>query len=246
MDPRYSARHVESDLFRERSHAFSSVVAGRDVANLRQYRRCQDWRAAVGPCTGRLKRGGGGARRGTDPAYSSDGKSLFYAVGDKTKGFQLRLMQLEGDHRSRTLYYSNAQLSNPAPSPDGLYFAFVSAESGREEVYVRPVSGNEGKMQVSNNGETAPHWSKTGDHLFYVEGAAIVEVGVRSHPVLALAAPHKLFTMSSDLKGDYGYDVTADGQRFLVVRRADANQSAPVNLTVVQNWFAEFKDRQKQ
>ena len=183
---------------------------------------------------------------GTDPAYSPDGKSLFYAVGDKTKGFQLRLMQLEGDHTSHTLYYSNARLSNPVPSPDGLYFAFVSAEYGREEVYVKPVSGKEGKMQASNNGGSAPHWSKAGDRLFYVEGAAIVEVGVRSHPVLTLSAPHKLLTISSDLKGDYGYDMTADGQRLLFVSRADVNQSAPVNLTVVQNWFAEFKDRQKQ
>ncbi len=199
---------------------------------------------------------------GTDPAYSPNGKSLFYAVGDKTKGFQLRLMQLEGEHTSRTLYYSNAQLSNPVPSPDGLYFAFVSAESGREEVYVKSVSANEGKMQVSNNGGTGPHWSKAGDSLFYVEGAAgeshdafsphkqryptIVEVGIRSHPVLTLGAPHQFFSISSDFRGDYGYDVTAKEQRFLFVRRADANQSAPVNLTVVQNWFAEFKDRQKQ
>ncbi len=183
---------------------------------------------------------------GTDPAYSPDGKRLFYAVGDKTKGFQLRLMQLEGDHASRTLYYSNARLSNPVPSPDGLYFTFVSAESGREEVYVKPVSGNEGKMQVSNNGGITPHWSKAGDRLFYLEGTAIVEVGVRSHPVFTLSAPHKLLTISNDLKGEYGYDMTADGQRFLFVSRADANRSAPVNLTVVQNWFAEFKDRQKQ
>jgi serine/threonine protein kinase len=183
---------------------------------------------------------------GTDPAYSPDGKSLFYAVGDKTKGFQLRLMQLEGDHTSRTLYYSNAQLSNPVPCPDGSYFAFVSAESGREEVYVKSISDNAGKMQVSNNGGTAPHWSKAGDRLFYVDGAVLVEVGLRTHPVLTLAAPRKLFTVSSDFKGDYGYDLTADGRRFLFVRRADTNQSAPVNLTVVQNWFGEFKDRQKQ
>jgi len=183
---------------------------------------------------------------GTDPAYSPDGKSLFYAVGDKTKGFQLRLMQLEGDRRARTLYYSNARLSNPVPSPDGLYFAFVSAESGRDEIYIKPVSGNEGKTQVSNNVGTAPHWSKAGNRLFYVEGAAIVEVGIRNHPALTLSAPHKLLSISSDLKVDYGYDITADGQRFLFVGRSDANQSAPVNLTVVQNWFAEFKDRQKQ
>ncbi len=61
-----------------------------------------------------------------------------------------------------------------------------------------------------------------------------------SHPLLKLAAPHKLFTMSSDLREDYGYDIAADGQR-----RADANQSAPMNLTVVQKWSTEFKDKQK-
>ncbi len=46
--------------------------------------------------------------------------------------------------------------------------------------------------------------------------------------------------MSSDLREDYGYDIAADGQR-----RADANQSAPMNLTVVQKWSTEFKDKQK-
>ena len=73
-----------------------------------------------------------------------------------------------------------------------------------------------------------------------------MEVGVRSHPVLTLSAPRKLLTIWSDLKWDYGYDITADGQRSLFVSRADANQSAPVNLTVIQNWFAEFKDRRKR
>jgi hypothetical protein len=71
----------------------------------------------------------------------------------------------------------------------------------------------------------------------------MIEVGVHSHPALSLDSPHKLFTLSGDLMGDSGYDIATAMQRFLFARRADSWQTA--SLTVVKNWFAEFKDRQK-
>jgi serine/threonine protein kinase len=190
---------------------------------------------------------------GAEPSFFADGKSLTYVTGSRTKGFQIRRVFFEGDRKPLTLYYSSAELSRPVASPDGRYFAFTSKESGREEIYVKPVSGGEGKTQVSSNGGYAPVWSRRGDRIVYKEGDFLMEVAVHSVPPLSLNAPHKLFDSTASgltARRDFGYDVAPDGEHFIFVQSVFAQtpgskQPAAVNLNVVQNWFAEFKDRQK-
>ena len=130
---------------------------------------------------------------------------------------------------------------NGEVSPDGRWLAYQSNESGRDEVWVRPfpdVSG--GRQQVSTDGGTRPAWARTGRELFYLSAAGtLTAVSVLPGPTLTFGAPTPLFT------GNYfrrasgrSYDVSPDGQRFLMIKESVSDVS---NLIVVLNWQEELK-----
>jgi len=141
----------------------------------------------------------------------------------------------------------------PRVSPDGRYLAYVSNESGRPEVYIRRFPSGGGKWQVSVSGGHWPRWSQRGDELFYVEGDKMIAVPVETEPTLVLGQAQVLFTREpSGIRLPFGwadgYDVTADGRRFVVVRSAEKTGERNVDrkpgITLVQNWFAEFRGKQ--
>jgi eukaryotic-like serine/threonine-protein kinase len=133
----------------------------------------------------------------------------------------------------------------PKPSPDGRYLAFVSDESGVDEVYVRRYPEGEGKWQVSVGGGTWPRWSAAGDRLWYVRRETLMEVDVTLGPEIRLGAPRELFTRRAlgwSLVFGFppGYDVSPKGDRFVVIEPA----GEPVelgNIRVVENWAQQFR-----
>jgi serine/threonine-protein kinase len=128
-------------------------------------------------------------------------------------------------------------------SPDGRFVAYVSRESGRPEVYVQHFPEPGRKWQVSLGGGDKPRWSKGGKELFYVNGDTLFAVPVTTRPDFSAGAPTRLF---SDANLDWGYvhpsyDASADGRRFVLIEPVGpVSESA---IWVVQNWFAEFRDR---
>ena len=132
-------------------------------------------------------------------------------------------------------------------SPDGRFVAYGSDQSGEREIYIRSFPEGTGQRRVSANGGTQVRWRKDGKELFYVEGDSLMAVPVATTPTLTIGAAEKLFsddTLWFRPANFLSYDVTPDGQRF-IVREAEAGES-DVKLRVVQNWFAEFKDRQTE
>jgi dipeptidyl aminopeptidase/acylaminoacyl peptidase len=190
-----------------------------------------------------------------EPDISRDGKFLVYtAAGEKTN-LDLWYLPLApeksgapgaGPAKPVVFLQTPASERHPAFSPDGHYLAYVSDESGRDEVYVKQFPGGEGKWQVSVNGGHWPRWSTRGDRLFYAEQNFMLEVPVQNRPSLSLGNPRRLFSGQSTgilvAGGLFGYAVSRDGQRFLMVRNA-GEEDTKVSLTVVQNWFAEFKEK---
>ena len=117
--------------------------------------------------------------------------------------------------------------------------AYVSNESGQFQVYLRRYPGPDSRWQVSTDGGTSPLWNRTGKELFYRNGNKMMAVSVSTTPDVTLAAPRLLF----EQRYSYGstialtnYDVSADGQRFLMVK----SESGAAHLTVVLNWFSEL------
>jgi len=130
-------------------------------------------------------------------------------------------------------------------SPDGHWLAYVSDESGRFEIYVHPYSGPGGKSQISTEGGTEPVWNPNGRELFYRSGEKMMAVEIATQPGLALGKPRMLF------EGQYmptqgtspNYDVSIDGQRFLMLKYTDQERAAPTQINVVLNWFEELKQK---
>ncbi len=147
------------------------------------------------------------------------------------------------DTTMRVLIEGPGDLYAPSLSPDSRWLAYVSDESGRAEVYVRPFPDVEtARWQVSVDGGLEPLWSRTGDELFYrTERGEMMAVRVTADEAFASQSPVTLFNDPTALTSPYHrqYDVAADG-RFLMIRSLAGNSS---QLKVVFNWFTEIRER---
>jgi eukaryotic-like serine/threonine-protein kinase len=124
-------------------------------------------------------------------------------------------------------------------SPDGRWLAYLSDETGRFEVYVRPFPGSGPRAQVSTGGGTEPVWSRDGGALFYRSGPALLRARLTTAPSPAVAARDTLFRGAFLRDPSHAnYDVAADG-RFLMLQNA-ADQSETL---VVLNWARELRAR---
>ena len=140
----------------------------------------------------------------------------------------------EDVRKGRTLAYSEY---HGRVSPDGALLAFVSTQSGRMEVYVRPMSQTAGGRQVSEGGASQARWRRDGKELFYVEGNSLMAVPVTSSGTgFSIGKPQLLFTVESGFAS--GYDVYPDGQRFLIPEPVEGGK--PPSIRVVLNWSAAF------
>jgi len=116
-------------------------------------------------------------------------------------------------------------------SPDGKYIAYVSSESGRPEVYVRPTPPAVGKWQVSFDGGQQPAWRRDGKELFFqTPNRELVVVDVDTRETFTPGKPRVLL----ETQQLAGYAVSADGQRFLFSVPIESGTNAPI--VVVLNW----------
>jgi eukaryotic-like serine/threonine-protein kinase len=134
-------------------------------------------------------------------------------------------------------------------SPDGKWLAYQSNESGRYEVYIRAFPGDSsgagGKWQVSNQGGDLPRWQGDGKELFYVAANRLIAATIGENATSVQAgSPRELFSLptATGAYAAFTYDVTADGQRFLVLEAAAVGaQLTGAPLTVIVNWQAGLK-----
>lgn len=119
-------------------------------------------------------------------------------------------------------------------SPDMKWFTYVSNETGREEIFLQPYPTTGAKWQVSRDGGRAPRWSDDGTEIFYVANDALWSAAVRTSSTVRVDTPVKLFDHRMDDSGVpiANYDVTPDGQRFLVVDNDSATQTNSVEIVV--------------
>jgi Tol biopolymer transport system component/tRNA A-37 threonylcarbamoyl transferase component Bud32 len=173
-------------------------------------------------------------------SWSPDGKNLLYGVdGPKGRNLMLFTPGAPGNPPGRVLIEAGSTL-NPRYSPDGRWIAYTTATSVRPEVYVASAPDLAGAVTVSTNGGEAPVWSKRGDELFYREGDAMMRVPLNLTQGIHAGKPERLFSGSfSGESHDVSFDVTGDGQRFVMVKSDEA--ATLTTLTVVQNWAGELK-----
>ncbi|MGH3373189.1 MAG: protein kinase domain-containing protein, partial [Actinoallomurus sp.] len=150
-----------------------------------------------------------------------------------------------GDSTLVPLLTTAAREMSPAVSPDGRWLAYVSDESGRPEVYVRPFPAvATARWQVSASGGTLPVWAHSGKELFYLNGRQeMTSIPLTPGASFAVGQPRVLFPAAQYvLETNAGaYDVSPDDKRFVLVRAATGGTGT--ELVVVQNWFEELRGR---
>jgi serine/threonine-protein kinase len=174
------------------------------------------------------------------PAAWLPGGGLLYQENDESGGFSLWTTGLEGRGAPSRLGPERIGETNPALSPDGRWVAFGSDATRRVEVYVRRLddSTREGALRVSSDGGNFPRWRGDGRELYYVDDngrlmAVSIELGAKP----AVGTPEALFPARLEESADSQYDVTADGQRFLLNRTTIEDR---VPVSVVLGWPARL------
>jgi eukaryotic-like serine/threonine-protein kinase len=130
---------------------------------------------------------------------------------------------------------------SPALSADGRWFAYVSQESGRPEVYVRPFPETQNAVwQVSRGGGQGPVWARSGQLFYQNLRRELMAVATRGSGTFEWDPPQVLFDASNYVFNPWHptYDVTPDGEKFLMARRVGR---PGVELVLVLNWFHELK-----
>ena len=171
-------------------------------------------------------------------SVSPDGTVLAYREQHPETNYDIWILALQGEGEPRVFAQTSFNERGAVFSPDGRFLAYMSDESGRDEIYMQPFPGPGGKVPVSTEGGVAPAWSPTGRELFYQSGDRMMSVTVTNGTV---GTPKFLFekpgTRSARIADVANYDVTADGERFLMV----VSGGTSMQLHVVLNWFDELE-----
>ena len=146
------------------------------------------------------------------------------------------------------VHLERRDLGSRAFSRGGHWIAYPSDESGRNEVYVRPYPGPGGRQPNSTNGGVEPVWSRDGREILYRRVEQMLSVPVETRPSFSAGAPRVLFGTAAYLAStSYRlgplYDVSPDGQRFLMVKSVTSTASTlePLRLQIVLDWAAGLK-----
>jgi Tol biopolymer transport system component len=192
-------------------------------------------------------------------SFSPDGTLLAFTEGSATQTL-LKLLPLEDPPAPVSLLSGMGDLNAASISRDGRWIAYVSDESGQNEVYVQGFPGGGGKTQLSSEGGAAPLWSHDGRELFYRHRDQLLAVEIKTGAGFSAAKPQELFEgrygprvehggigagkyyRSSDDEVVPDYDVTEDGKKFLMIQATGTiSESAAPRIEVVLNWIGELR-----
>lgn len=190
--------------------------------------------ARLSPSGTILKRlnGNDGLQYPTD--LTPDGRFAIYTVNRGTHS-DIELLSMSGDRGKVPLESSQFNESDGSLSPDGKWLVFVSDQTARPEVYVRPFPSGGERIRISSDGGTEPRWSPRGSDVFYVgPDGTLTRVPVSPGDPIRISRPLPLFHITSAgmmENHEFGfdhYDIAADGQHFLVRELAQGTDEAPV------------------
>jgi serine/threonine-protein kinase len=180
-------------------------------------------------------------------SWSPDGKQLLISGTNETGYTDVRLIQVDGDRKQQPLLQAAFNIGGARFSPDGRWIAYVSDESGRNEVYVRSYPEAGTRIQISADGGTQPVWSRNNRELFFRNGDKTLVVSVGLSPSIVVGKPQLLFTRAEvdDSSGAAyrmaaNYDISPDGRHF-IMRTHDLDATQVPTARVILNWFDELK-----
>ncbi len=183
-------------------------------------------------------------------SWSRDGQLLaFYQIpgvggsGDR----DLWIMPLDGDREPRPFLQTPFNEAAPDFSPDGQWLAYVSNETGSNEIFVRPFPGPGNKWQISTEGGGGPIWSRSGRELFYMNDNRLMAVDIETETGFSAGTPRLLFQdrFRPSTGNVASYDATADGEGFVMIQDAETTdiEAEPEQISVVGDWVEQMQER---
>ena len=178
--------------------------------------------------------------------FAPDGRRAVFRLGSggANGNRDIVLLAPGTDTAPTPLVASRFEEFAPDVSPDGRWFAYVSTESGRSEVYVRRLDDpGAGRTQVSVDGGEEPRWAHSGRELFFRSRRGdMMVIDVTPGDTFSAGSPRVLFSAAAMSVDPFHrtYDLSRDDQRFVMVHRT-ANDVGELVLTL--NWFSELRAR---
>jgi serine/threonine protein kinase len=177
--------------------------------------------------------------------WSRDGRFLLYTSVDAKTSGDVWVLPMEGDRKPFPFLQTEFNEGQAKFSPDSKWIAYVSNESGRNQVWVRPFTPNQndgsaggGKWLVSRGAGAAPYWRSDGKELFFADNEVLAEmaVDITTDKTFQPGVPHRLFGVPMTLSPP---TVSTDGKRFLIAVVGDSSTAATdTPFNVVLNWQA--------
>jgi serine/threonine protein kinase/Tol biopolymer transport system component len=186
-------------------------------------------------------------------SWSPDGKYLSYLISDLSGKVSLSILSIP-DKKVTAFAESAAKLTVESTfSPDGRWLAYMSNETGTNEIFVQPFPATGAKYSVAKGGQ--PFWSRDGKELYFNPGAGKIGViSITTKPTFSFGEPIIFATSGLTSRAPSGsermWDIAPDGQRLIGVADAslganpEGNAEAPaLRIEVVENWFTDLKER---
>ncbi len=174
-------------------------------------------------------------------SWSPDGRILAFEEENPDTGWDIGYITIEGDDAWKPFLVTAFDERSPMISPDGRWLAYISDESGQDEIYVQPFPEGGPKLLISTGGGIEPMWSPDGRELFYRIANQMMAVAVETELRFGAGTPRQLYKGRYSLDSGVGhprYGVSPDGQQFLMGKASEAAQG---QIRVVLNWFEELK-----
>jgi Tol biopolymer transport system component len=152
-----------------------------------------------------------------------------------TSGQAYKVVRLNGTVDETVTGLPASLRDNLTISPDGRWMAWSSRETGRTEIYVEPFGRAGSRVQVSVGGGDDPLWSRDGRALYFIAQHTVFEAKIHAGATFSSDPPIPVFTASAEIDN---YDVTPDGQKFLVLRHPPADFQ---RFSVLVNWQAKIR-----
>ena len=174
--------------------------------------------------------------------WSRDGRFLLFSAPGETTNWDIWVLPMEGDRKPLPLVRTPALEGGGTFSPDGKWIAYMSIESGQTNVFAAPFPGPGERVAISTAGGRSPKWRGDGKEIFYLaDDGKMMAVPIRTAATIEAGVPVPLFEARAKSQPGWAYDVTPDGQKFIVVSRVSEREVPP--FAVIVNWMSGLKAR---
>ena len=175
-----------------------------------------------------------GADAGSPRSWSAGGNLLAYTIGSRGAGSDIRVLVMDGSSSPVSFLDTEFNETFPTISPDGKWIAYVSDESGNNEVYVRSYPDTGTAWQISTGGGGSPLWSRDGSELYFTFENKMLAVPIETRPTFGAGRPEVIIEGGFSTAYPRNFDIAPDGRSVTV--RHTGGETGKTELRMLLSW----------